>query len=220
MLFLTNSFTRYNQCAVIFSEVFRMIFGLTGAIGSGKSAVLSAFAKHNWITVDADKLCHSVYENATDDFIAGLKNIFGAECVDNNRIVNRKFIAQTVFNNKEALTKLENLIIPEFEKVFRQFIDDCKKNNSNAVCEVPLLFEKDYAKFFDAVIGIWTPDALRHERLKKFRNMSDEDIAAREKNQFSAEKKIELADYCIVNDGNTDDIERQIRELLRTVGID
>ena len=47
--------------------------------------------------------------------------------------------------------------------------------------------------------------------------MSDEDISRREKNQFTAEKKVELADYCIVNDGDIEDIEQQISELLKNI---
>ena len=194
-----------------------MILGLTGAIGSGKSAVLSAFANRSWITSDADKLCHAVYENASDDFISGLKKICGDNCVDEHGRPVRKAIAETVFNNRDALKKLEELIYPEFEKEFQKFIADCRSRKLDAVCEIPLLFEKDYADRFDAVIGIWTPDDLRHERLIKYRNMSREDISRREKNQFSAEKKIELSDYCIVNDGNFDDIARQIDQLLDTL---
>ena len=87
----------------------------------------------------------------------------------------------------------------------------------NAVCEIPLLFEKNYGKYFDAVIGIWTPESVRHQRLANFRKMSSEDISRREKNQFSAEKKIELADFCIVNDGTLDDVARQIDELLNNI---
>ena len=120
-----------------------MVLGLTGAIGSGKSAVLSAFSNRNWITADADKLCHAVYENATADFISGLKNICGNECIDKNGKIDRKAIARTVFNNKEALHKLEELIFPEFEKEFQRFISHCRENNLDAVCEVPLLFEKN-----------------------------------------------------------------------------
>ena len=194
-----------------------MILGLTGAIGSGKSAVLAEFSKRNWKTVDADKLCHAVYENAAEDFVSKLKEFFGDACVDVNGYIDRSVIAKAVFCDKDLLKKLEALVIPEFEKNFFQFVSDCKKDNINAVCEIPLLFESGYQKYFDAVIGIWTPEKLRHDRLKIFRNMSDDDIKSREQNQLSAEKKIELADYCIVNDGTVDDIGRQIDLLLKDI---
>lgn len=194
-----------------------MILGLTGAIGSGKSAVLAVFSKLNWKTVDADKLCHQVYERASDEFVSGLKKLFGDGCVHQDGTIDRKVIADSVFSSKEMLEQLEELIIPEFEKEFQKFIADCRKNQQNAICEIPLLFEKNYAGFFDAVIGIWVPEKLRRTRLKELRNMSEEDISRREANQFSAEKKIELADYCIVNDGCIGETEKQIKELLKSL---
>ena len=194
-----------------------MILGLTGAIGSGKSAVLAEFSKRNWKCIDADKLCHAVYEKAPDAFVTELRDLFGDACVDESNKIDRRVIAKAVFSNRELLERLEKLIIPEFEKEFTEFISDCRKGNVNAVCEVPLLFESGYRKYFDVVVGIWTPDELRHARLQNLRNMSPEDIAARERNQFSPEKKIEMADYCIVNDGTIDDISRQIDLLLQDI---
>ena len=194
-----------------------MILGLTGAIGSGKSAVLAEFSKRNWKCIDADKLCHTVYEKAPNDFVSELRKLFGDSCIDASNKIDRSVIAKAVFSNRELLEKLEKLVIPEFEKEFAGFISNCRNENVNAVCEVPLLFESGYQKYFDAVVGIWTPDELRHRRLYSLRNMSHDDIAARERNQFSPEKKIEMADYCIVNDGTIEDISRQIDLLLQEI---
>lgn len=194
-----------------------MILGLTGAIGSGKSAVLAEFSKRNWLTVDADKLCHAVYEKAPVGFVAKLRELFGDACVDNANRIDRKVIAGVVFSDKSMLEKLETLIIPEFENEFFKFISDCRKQSVDAVCEVPLLFENGYQRYFDAVVGIWTPDSLRRERLQQMRNMSAEEIVRREHNQFSSERKIELSDYCIVNDGTVEDIGRQLELLLKEI---
>ena len=194
-----------------------MILGLTGAIGSGKSAVLAVFASRNWLTVDADKLCHAVYDNAADEFTAKLNDLLGESCVDDSGKIDRSIIARAVFKNKSLLEKLESLVIPEFEKQFTGFISDCRIRHINAVCEIPLLFERGYQKYFDAVVGIWTPDNLRRDRLKNLRNMNFDDIMQRELNQWSAEKKVELSDYCIVNDGRIDDIGRQVDLLLHTI---
>ena len=194
-----------------------MILGLTGAIGSGKSAVLAVFASRNWRTVDADKLCHAVYDNASDEFVLKLNGLIGASCVDGTGKIDRSVIAGAVFENRSLLEKLEILITPEFENLFTGFISDCRTHNINAVCEVPLLFERGYQKYFDAVVGIWTPDDLRRKRLMSLRNMNPDDIFRREQNQFSAEKKIELSDYCIINDGTVDDIGRQIDLLLYNI---
>ena len=194
-----------------------MILGLTGAIGSGKSAVLDVFNSRNWQTIDADKLCHQVYRNASDQLLDALKKIFGNDCVDANRSVDRKKIAAAVFGDQEKLDRLNALIIPEFERGFEQFIAYCRENSIDAVCEVPLLFEKNYQEKFDATIGIWTPEALRHERLKKLRNMDEEDIKKREAQQLSPEKKIELADFCIVNDGGLEQIYEQVDFIINSL---
>ena len=117
--------------------------------------------------------------------------------------------------NREKLELLNSLILPEFEKQFTLFINS--NRNRNAVCEIPLLFEKNYQKYFDAVISVWTPDNLRIERLKTYRNMSEPEIAEREVLQYSAVKKMELADYCLINDGSRKSLEKQIDELIENL---
>ena len=191
-----------------------MILGLTGAIGSGKSAVLAVFSQLGWKTVDSDRLCHQLYDEAPEELIAQLRENFGADCVSSDGKVVRSVIAQVVFSDPEKLEKLNSIIIPHFEKRFQDFIDDCRKNRCNAVCEVPLLFEKGYEDKFDAVVGIWTPDDIRYERLAKFRNLSVENARQREKYQLSAEKKIERADFCVVNDGGMDELKKEIGLLV------
>ncbi|MBO7154197.1 MAG: dephospho-CoA kinase [Lentisphaeria bacterium] len=196
-----------------------MILGLTGAIGSGKSAVLDVFHRRNWKTVDADKLCHDVYLHASDELLDALKKSFGSDCVNPDRSVDRKKIAERVFGNREKLDELTALIIPEFENEFEKFVTYCRSNEINAICEVPLLFEKGYQDKFDAVIAIWTPDDLRHERLKKMRNMDDEYIRKRESQQLSPEKKIELADFCVVNDSTLEEVEKQVTEIIGSLNL-
>ncbi len=187
-----------------------MILGLTGAIGSGKSAVLSIFNSLGWKTVDSDKLCHQVYDEAPEELLEQLRENFGAACVNGNKKVERSVIASAVFGNPEKLETLNNIIIPHFEKRFQDFIDSCRSAGCDAVCEVPLLFEKDYAGKFDAVVGIWTPDEIRYERLAKFRNISTSEAKRREQYQLSAEKKIERSDYCVVNDGGIQELKKEI----------
>lgn len=191
-----------------------MILGLTGAIGSGKSAVLAIFNSLGWKTIDADRLCHLVYEDATEELLEQLRENFGAECVNADNKVDRSVIASAVFGNQELLEKLNSIIIPRFENKFQDFIDSCRAENCDAVCEVPLLFEKGYAEKFDAVVGIWTPDEIRYERLTKFRNISSDEAKRREQFQLPAEKKIEYADYCVVNDGGLPELKKEISLLV------
>ena len=191
-----------------------MILGLTGAIGSGKSAVLSIFKSLGWKTVDADKLCHQVYDEAPEELLEQLRENFGAACVNENSKVERAVLASAVFGNPEKLQTLNSIIIPHFENHFQNFIDSCRASGCDAVCEVPLLFEKDYAGKFDAVVGIWTPEKIRYGRLEKFRNISASEAKRREQHQFSAEKKIEYADYCVVNDGGLQELKKEILLLV------
>ena len=216
--------SRQNQNANFFREIgnivsfclryFYMILGLTGAIGSGKSAVLAIFDSLGWKTVDSDRLCHQLYDEASRELLEELRENFGAACIGKDNKVARSELAAVVFGNPEKLEKLNNIIIPYYEKRFQDFIDDCRSNKIDAICEVPLLFEKGYEKKFDAVVGIWTPENIRYERLEKFRNLSAENASKREKLQLSAEKKIEYADFCIVNDGSIDELKKEITLLV------
>ena len=190
-----------------------MVIGITGSFGGGKSTVLKLFADRNWRIFDADKICHELYRRP--DLAAQLKAEFGAEIFTAAGELDRAALGKIVFAENTALAKLDRLAMPYFEAQLTEFVARCRAENADAAAEIPLLFEGNYQDRFDATLTVWSKPAIRRERLRQYRHFSAEEFARREARQLSADRKLELADFALVNDGSAAELAWQLDELLR-----
>ena len=190
-----------------------MILGVTGPIGCGKSTVLELFGKAAWRTTDADTVCRDLYDDPAGDFAAACRARWGDAFFRDGRF-DRAAIAKIVFADPAELRRLTELIYPHLERVLDEFTRRARQDGANAAVEVPLLFENGMEKRFDAVLTVWAPAELRHERLRKYRNFDDAEIRRREALQMDADEKLERADYALINSGSAADLEAEFEELL------
>ena len=171
------------------------IIGLTGGIGSGKSAVLSVFSSFGVPCYESDnrakKLMHEDLE-----LIHQIKALFGDEIYENDKL-NRSKLADLVFADKSKLERLNALVHPRVKKDFQSFVD--KQDAVYVIKETAILFETGAAKDCDATILVTAPEKLRTERVMKREKTNAAHIKSRMNNQWSDEKKIQLADYVINN---------------------
>ncbi len=131
----------------------------------------------------------------------------------NDGALNRKYIADVVFNNEDQLTKLNAIVHPA---VFRAF-DSWTANIKNApyvMKEAALLFESSSYKMCDYSIMVTAPLELRIQRVMTRSGLTRQEIESRNTRQFSEEKKTDLADYVIRND-DTELVIPQVLELHR-----
>lgn len=189
-----------------------MVIGITGSFGGGKSTVLKLFADRNWRIFDADKICHELYRQP--DLSAALKAEFGAEIFTDAGELDRAALGKIVFAEDTALTRLNRLVMPMFDDKLTEFIARCRADNAAAAAEIPLLFEGDYQDRFDATLTVWSQPEIRRERLRKHRHFSAEEFARREARQLSADRKLELADFALINNGDAAELAAQLDELL------
>ncbi|MBR2373759.1 MAG: dephospho-CoA kinase [Lentisphaeria bacterium] len=192
-----------------------MILGLTGAIGCGKSTACSYFAQKGWRLFDADKSCHALYRDINAPLGKAIRDEWGAECFNGDGTLNRQVLAERVFTSDSELEKLTQLIYPALFEAMEKEIAAARAANVNMLCEVPLLFECETEKYFDMTCTVWSGRELRHSRLRKFRNFTDEDIGRREARQWSAEKKLEAADVAFINNGGPEFLYRQIDDFIK-----
>lgn len=172
--------------------------GLTGNIGSGKTTVSKIFEVLGIPVFYADDAAKWVMVNDRQ-LISELKAEFGTESYFEDGALNRKYIASIVFDNEEALAKLNSIVHPA---TFRAF-DSWLANITDApyvVKEAALMFESDSYKYCDYKIMIQAPLETRIKRVMQRDGLSREEIEKREANQFPEDKKAELADYVIKND--------------------
>ena len=193
-----------------------MIIGVTGSIGCGKSTVLDLFRGAGWRTADADAICRSLYDDPAGEFAAACRERWGEKFFRDRRF-DRAAVARVVFADPEELRRLTALIYPHLERELDEFALRARRDKVNAAVEVPLLFENGMEKRFDAVLTVWAPAELRHERLRKYRNFDDAEIRRREALQMDADEKLERADYALVNSGSAAELKAQFEAFLSQI---
>ena len=193
-----------------------MILGVTGSFGCGKSTVLDLFRAASWRIADADAICRKLYDDPAGDFAAACRRNWGEAFFSDGRF-DRAKIARVVFADPAELKKLTAIIYPHLERELDAFVRDARRDGVDAAVEVPLLYENGMEKRFDAVLTVWAPAELRHERLRKLRNFDDAEIRRREALQMDADEKLERADYALINSGNAAELKAEFEELLSKI---
>ena len=180
------------------------LIGLTGGIGCGKTTVLEEFQKLGVPCFIADRHAATYYEEV--DFLAEIRNLFGDRVIRPDGSANKAQIASIVFNNRDALLKLNALIHPRVMKDFAEWAAAIKNGNPETpyvIMESAIIFEYQLEKHLDKVITVYLEKEERIRRLMLRDKTSREQLENRMRNQLSAEEKMDRADYVILNyEGN------------------
>jgi len=191
--------------------------GLTGNIGSGKSTVARVFEILGVYVYHADSEAKKFLDDSSVQ--NSLQKQFGQEIFDGSAI-DRKKLADLVFNDKPALDYLNSLLHPLVRKNFERWISN-RSNHPYIIQEAAILFESGFYKMFDKVITVVSTPGQAVKRVMLRDNVSEEEVIGRLKNQWAAEKKKELSDFVIYNDNSkliipqVIDIHRQLLSLVQ-----
>jgi dephospho-CoA kinase len=187
----------------------KFLLGVTGGIGSGKSTVLAMLGKKGAATVDADFIVHSLYES-DEPLKAALVRNFGQDVVDDNGVVNRKALADIVFNSDRDRKRLEEMIHPRVRRRIKAEMQESPK--LIVAVDIPLLYESYWQSEFDAVVVVNANDESRLLRLAK-KGITRIEARKRMAAQLPLSVKIRKADYVINNDGPLSETKRQVDRL-------
>ncbi|MDO5970184.1 dephospho-CoA kinase [Flavivirga aquimarina] len=172
-----------------------IIVGLTGGIGSGKTTVAKQFEELGipvYIAdVEAKNLMHK-----SKIIKRKLIQLFGDKAYVDNKL-NKRFIADVIFNDKGYLQKMNEIVHPRVAKHFEKWV--LKQDAPYVIKEVAILFENGGHKACDYVITVTAPKDLRIKRLLNRDNTTKDKIQAIMKNQWTDEEKIKYSDYVIDN---------------------
>ena len=188
--------------------------GLTGGIGSGKSAVTERLAAHGAIVLDADKAARAVVEPGTPG-LARIAETFGPGVLREDGSLDRPKLAEIVFADEAARAKLNAIVHPLVhdhmraaeQSALRQYGD-----NAVIVHDVPLLAEGGRGNEFDLVIVVDAPPELQVKRLAA-RGMPEQQARARMAAQATREQRLAVADIVIDNSGTLADLDRRVAEV-------
>ncbi|MHB0756460.1 dephospho-CoA kinase [Polaribacter sp. M15] len=186
------------------------IIGLTGGIGSGKTTVAKMFATHKnnaiYIAdVEAKKLMNSSKE-IKEKLIAN----FGEESYIADTL-NRKFIADIVFKNKEKLALLNSIVHPEVKKHFQNFIKTHNKKEY-LIYENAILFESNSHLFCDIIITVIANVNTKINRVISRDKTTKKEVLDRMKNQWHDHKKMLQSNYIITNE-NLEETALQVQRI-------
>jgi len=189
--------------------------GLTGGIGSGKSAVARRFVELGAAVVDADALAREVVAPGTPG-LASVVAQFGSEVLTSAGELDRAKMAEIVFSDPDRRKALEGIIHPLVRQRSQSLIDDAG-DDAIVVYDVPLLAEQvgtpsDRRDEFDLILVVEAPVSVRLDRLE-VRGLTREDAQRRIDNQASDEQRREIADVVIVNDDSLDVLEATVDDL-------
>ncbi len=182
--------------------------GLTGGIGSGKSMVAKLFEVLNIPIYYAD-IQAKILMNKNDELISQIKVLLGEESYKRGQL-NRAWVAQQVFNHKDLLEQLNQIVHPAVKTDFEIW----SANQANAkfvVQEAAVLFENDGYKKFDHMVLVTAPLEVRVARVMQRDQVSEEKVMERILNQWSDEQKIPLADTIIINDDKHSVIDQTLK---------
>ena len=182
---------------------------ITGGIGAGKSEALAAFARHGAATVSSDEIVHYLLRRG--DVKRAIVERMGNGVVGPDGEIDRGALATVVFNDREALGWLEELLHPLVAAEYMKWRDDLAQlPDPPAVCvtEVPLLYEVGGDERFDKVVTITAPAKLR--RARSF-VVSDD----REARLIPDAEKVKRADYSFVNTGSLEELDEFVASVMR-----
>ncbi len=170
--------------------------GITGGIGSGKTSACRIFEALGVPVYYADEQA-KLLMNTDPELKTSMEECFGRGIYENGTL-NRRKLADIIFNDKTALEKVNARVHPAVARDFRQWC--LRQTVPYMLEESAILFENNMARRFGKIILVTAPEAVRIQRVRERDQITEEAIRARIKNQWPDEKKIPLADYVIYND--------------------
>jgi dephospho-CoA kinase len=172
--------------------------GLTGGIGSGKSLVSEIFLRLGIPVFYAD-IEAKIILNQDTDVINQIKSNFGN--VYNGNEINKEKIASIIFNDQDALIKIDSIVHPKVLEYFHTWI--AKQYDAKYVIEeAAILFESNAYKDMDITINVHADELVRINRVLKRDKTTIESIKSRIKNQLNDDDRIKIANYTIYNNGD------------------
>ncbi|MYY83468.1 MULTISPECIES: dephospho-CoA kinase [unclassified Streptomyces] len=185
--------------------------GLTGGIGAGKSEVSRLLVAAGAVLIDADKIAREVVEPGTPG-LAAVVDTFGEDVLAPDGSLDRPKLGAVVFADAGKLAAL-NAIVHPLVSARSAELEQAASADAVVVHDVPLLTENGLVPLYDLVIVVDASPATQLDRLVRLRGMSQEDARARMAAQATREKRLEIADIVIDNDGPLEGLPERVAEV-------
>ena len=201
-----------------------IVIGITGGIGTGKTTASDYLEEKGFAVIDADQIGRELTADG-QPILETIRDQFG--CVSeggtagNGLVLDRKAMADLVFNNKEIKEEYDQLIHAEIIEEIDRKIEELSKTDAKGILlDAPLLFEANINDRCDVVILITADMDERIGRVSLRDDADEEDIQDRINNQYSDDEKARSSDFIVDNSGEPEDMYCQLDDIVDYLGIE
>ncbi|MCC6846642.1 MAG: dephospho-CoA kinase [Bacteroidetes bacterium] len=198
-----------------------ILVGITGGIGSGKSAVASILREHGLTVLDADIIASEITEQ--DGAVrTEFRRLFGDGIFRSDNTLDRAAVARLVFGetpeHSSRLRAMNRITHPRVLDRLRAEIEAVAASGAKVITvDIALLFETGLADAFDYVVLVTATEAARIQRVMQRAGLTEEQIRFRMKSQDTDEHKKSFADFVIENNGSIDNLRKAAEFLAETL---
>ncbi len=187
-----------------------LVVGLTGGVGSGKTAASDIFAQLGVPVIDTDLIAREVVEPG-QPAVEQIESAFGSEVITEAGGIDRARLRQRIFSEPTLREALERILHPKIREVAERRIDAVEA--PYCIVVVPLLVESGMLDLVNRVLVIDAPEAQQIARVQKRDDVTPEEAERILQAQASRSRRLEHADDVVVNDGSLDDLRRAVQTL-------
>lgn len=189
----------------------KIVVGLTGGMGAGKSTVSAYLRSRGVPVVDADHIVHRALAKGGAAYRPVVR-LFGQSCVGPSGELDRAVLAQAVFSNGRLRKHLESILHPLVFKEIKRRMGAHRRGL--LVLDVPLLFETGLDRWVDHTVTVWAPRSVCLARMTASKRWTRPDAVRRLKAQMSPREKRRRSNVLLNNSGSRRDLYRQIDQWL------
>ena len=194
----------------------KVVIGLTGGIGTGKSTVSQILQRKGYKVIDLDVISHEVIK--FPKVVEKIVQNFGREILESDDFgkynISREKLGKITIDNKEKRLKLNSIMHPEILRAMREEILEYKKESKIVFVEIQLLFEVQWEKEFDYILLISAKKSTQIRRILERDKRSENDALNIINSQLPLDEKKKRSDFVIENDGNIEELKEKIDKFL------
>ena len=186
-----------------------MIIGLTGGIGSGKSAVANLFKTHGIDVIEADEIANKALDTGSQGYTAFIK-IFGNDYLHKDLSVNKSYLRKKIFTNPRLKKTLENIIHPIVGETVSNLIS--LSTSPYQIIEVPLIYETGSKDNYDRILVVDCNETLQVQRASSRDSVDQASIKKILSNQASRDQRLSIADDVITNNKDIENLQIEVKK--------
>lgn len=192
----------------------KIVIGVTGNFGSGKTTVANIFRSSGARIIDADRIAHGLLTPRSKTY-QRIIGIFGPAILKKNKTIDRRRLAAIVFADENLRNKINNIIHPQVIRIIKRKIRAFARGV--IILDVPLLIEAGLMNMVDKLIVVKISRKEQIKRLQAKTSLDKYEILKRINAQMAQNQKIRLADFIIDNSGTIKQTKKQAQVIRRTL---